>query len=89
MPNGTVRKGYPYAWKLHYHNVFPVKHRKGLLDPEVIEIIEEASVKISKRYSIEMEDMGYDSDYIQLLCGAHPKIDPDRIVQVFEGSGSF
>ena len=31
-----------------------------------------------------MEALGCDKDHIHLLCGAHPKIAPGRIVQVFK-----
>ncbi len=63
--------------------MFPVKYRKSLLDSEVTEIIKETSEGIAERYSIEMEAIGCDSDHIHLLCGAHPKIAPGRIVQIF------
>ena len=84
MSNGTVRKGYHCAWQIHYHIVFPVKYRKALLDSEVTEIIKETSEGIAERYSIEMEAIGCDSAHIHLLCGAHPKIAPGRIVQIFK-----
>ncbi len=31
-----------------------------------------------------MEAIGSDKDHIHLLCGAHPKIAPGRIVQIFK-----
>jgi putative transposase len=37
-----------------------------------------------KRHPIEMEAIGYDKDHIHLLCGAHPKVAPGRIVQIFK-----
>lgn len=84
MKNETVRKGWHYAWQIHYHIVFPVKYRKALLDSELIKIIEETSEEIAERYPIEMEAIGYDKDHIHLLCGAHPKVAPGRIVQIFK-----
>ena len=84
MSNGTVNKGYHCACQIHYHIVFPVKYRKTLLDPEVTEIIKETSEGIGERYSIDMEAIGCDSDHIHLLCGAHPKLSPGRIVQIFK-----
>jgi putative transposase len=79
-----VRKGYHCAWQIHYHIVFPVKYRKALLDGEVAVIIQETSREIEERYEIEMEAIGMDKDHIHILCGAHPKISPGRIVQVFK-----
>jgi putative transposase len=84
MSNETVRKGYHCAWQIHYHIVFPVKYRKALLDSEVTKIIQETSEEIAERYPIEMEAVGYDKDHIHLLCCAHPKVAPGRIVQIIK-----
>lgn len=84
MSNDTVNKGYHCAWQIHYHMVFPVKYRKALIDTEVTEIIKETSLGIAERYAIEMEAIGSDKDHIHLLCGAHPKMAPGRIVQIFK-----
>ena len=84
MANEKVRKGYHCAWQIHYHVVFPVKYRRALLDTEIEEIIKETAEGISERYSIEMEAIGCDKDHIHVLCGAHPKIAPGRIVQIFK-----
>ena len=84
MSNNIVKRGYHCAWQIHYHIVFPVKYRKALLDDEVTQIIEETAQGISERYEIEMEAIGIDKDHIHLLCSAHPKIAPGRIVQIFK-----
>jgi putative transposase len=31
-----------------------------------------------------MEALGYDKDHIHLLCGAHPKMAPCKMVQIFK-----
>ena len=79
-----VSRGYHCVWQIHYHIVFPVKYRKSLLDEEVIQIIIETAEEIQKRFSIEMEAIGCDKNHIHLLCGAHPKMAPGRIVQIFK-----
>jgi len=61
-----------------------VKYRKALSAPEVVEIMVETAEGIAERYAIEMEAIGCDKDHIHLLCGAHPKIAPGRIVQMFK-----
>lgn len=61
-----------------------MKYRKALLDSEVSNIIQETSEEIAEPYAIEMEAIGYDKDHIHLLCGAHPKVAPGRIVQIFK-----
>jgi putative transposase len=84
MSTNTVRKGYHCVWQIHYHIVFPVKYRKALLDDDIADIIQQTAEGISERYAIEMEAIGCDKDHIHLLCGAHPKIAPSRIVQIFK-----
>ena len=84
MVSDNVRKGYHCAWQIHYHMVFPVKYRKALIDEDVTTIVEETSSGISERYAIEMEAIGCDQDHIHLLCSAHPKMAPGRIVQIFK-----
>lgn len=84
MTNDTVRKGYHCVWQIHYHIVFPVKYRRALLDEEVTEIVQQTAEGIAERYAIEMEAIGCDKDHIHLLCGAHPKVAPSKIVQIFK-----
>ena len=61
-----------------------MKYRKALLDKEVVEIIRETAIGIQERYAIEIEAMGMDKDHIHILCGAHPKVSPGQIVQIFK-----
>jgi len=81
-----VRKGAHCAWQIHYHIVFPVKYRKALLDEDevVTTIIQETAAEIAERFPIEMEAIGTDKNHIHLLCSAHPKVAPGRIVQIFK-----
>ena len=81
---GGIKKGYHCAWQIHYHIVFPVKYRRALLDAAVTRIIEETAASIAERYPIAMEAIGTDKNHIHVLCGAHPKVAPGRIVQVFK-----
>ena len=61
-----------------------MKYRRALLDEEVTEIIQQTAEGIAERYAIEMEAIGCDKDHIHLLCGAHPKVAPSKIVQIFK-----
>ncbi len=79
-----VKRGYHCVWQIHYHIVFPIKFRKSLLDEEVTQIIAETAEAIQERYAIEMEGIGCDGNHIHLLCGAHPKLAPGKIVQIFK-----
>ena len=64
--------------------MFPVKYRKALLDEEVTAIIQETAAEIADRFPIEIEAIGTDKNHIHLLCSAHPKMAPGRIVQMFK-----
>jgi putative transposase len=61
-----------------------VKYRKALLDEVVTTIIHETASEIAERFPIEMEAIGTDQNHIHLLCSAHPKMAPGRIVQIFK-----
>ena len=84
MNRHDVHKASHCAWQIHYHVVFPVKYRRGLLDKGVVEIITQTAMEIQERYAIEFEQMGCDRDHIHLLCSAHPKVAPGQIVRVFK-----
>ncbi len=79
-----LRRASHCVWQIHYHMVFPVKYRKMLLERRVQEVLKETSVGIAERYEIEMEALGMDGDHVHLLCGAHPKEAPGRIVQKYK-----
>ena len=79
-----VRKSSHCAWQSHDHIVFPGKYRKVLLDEEVTRILRETAGSIAERYPIAMEALGTDKNHIHLLCSAHPKVAPGRIVQIFK-----
>jgi REP-associated tyrosine transposase len=79
-----VRKGAHCAWQIHDHIVFPVQYRKALLDAAVAAIIQETAAEIVERFPIEMEAIGTDTNHIHVLCSAHPKVAPGRIVQIFK-----
>jgi len=79
-----VRKASHCAWQIHYHMVMPVKYRKRLLCESVEKVLRETTEGIEERYGIEMEALGLDQDHVHLLCGAHPKLAPGRIVQIYK-----
>ena len=80
----VVEKASHCAWQIHYHIVFPVKYRRGLLDDAVVKIIMMTAKAIEDRYDIEFEQIGCDKDHVHILCTAHPKIAPGQIVRVLK-----
>ena len=67
----------------------PVKYRKVLIDREVTDIITEAEQGIQERNDIKVEAISCDRDHIHLLCSAHTKIAPGRIVQIIKHERYF
>lgn len=47
-------------------------------------IIRETATEIAEQFPIEMEVIGTDKNHMHLLCSAHPKMAPGRIVQIFK-----
>ena len=71
-------------WEIHYHVVMPVKYRKALIEERIRRVLKETTEGIEERYAIEMEGLGCDNDHVHLLCGAHSKMAPGRIVQIYK-----
>ncbi|HEV8327372.1 MAG TPA: transposase [Nitrospiraceae bacterium] len=74
---------------MHYHMVFPVKYRKGLLDEAVTAIIQETAAEIAERFLIEMEAMatyGQESYPSALQCTS--EFDANQVIStiLFERS---
>lgn len=79
-----VTKGYHNAYETHYHIVFPVKYRKSLLRPEVVEYLKEIFKNIEYRYEIEFEKIGYDKNHIHILCSFPPTKSGGEIVKTIK-----
>ena len=62
----------------------PLKYRKALIDKGVEDGLREITRGIGERYSIHIEALGCDKNHVHLLCGAHPKLSPGRIVQIYK-----
>ena len=80
----TVWKASHCAWQIHDHIVMPLKYRKALIDKGVEDGLREITRGIGERYSIHIEALGCDKNHVHLLCGAHPKLSPGRIVQIYK-----
>jgi putative transposase len=72
------------VYKIRYHMVTAVKHRKILLNQEVETCIKETLKGISERYEIIIDEVGFDQDHIHIFCGAEPKIAPLRVISIIK-----
>lgn len=83
-PATPLRKARHCAYDMHYHFVFVVKYRRGLLRPEVEAELVRISGAIAERYEIEVEQLGADLNHVHLLCSAHPKVSASDIARIYK-----
>lgn len=79
-----VKKSNHGAYQTHYHIVFPVKYRKGLLFPDIDKTVKEIASAIEEKYKIELEQIGSDKNHIHILCSFHPKYSISAVVRIFK-----
>jgi len=72
------------VYKIRYHFVTAVKYRKALLKPGVEKCIREAMQGINERYSIIIDELGFDGNHIHIFCGAKPQYSPSHVLQVIK-----
>lgn len=80
----VIKKARHCVYQTHYHIVFPVKYRKGLLFEEITTEIKVIADEIGERYEIEFERIGCDKDHVHILCSFHPKYSIGEIVRKFK-----
>ena len=79
-----TQRGWHCVYDTHYHIVFPVKYRKGLLSDRVVAALKEIAQDIQERYELQIEKMGCDTDHIHLLVSIHPKYSIGQVVRLFK-----
>lgn len=80
----ALKRGNHCAYQTHYHIVFPVKYRVALMSEPIVQYIKEIAIEISKRYELEVEEIGCDINHIHLLCSFHPKYAIGKVVRLFK-----
>ena len=69
---------------LLYHYVCPAKYRKVIFDNRVDEILVQTCKEISKRYEINVLEIGTDGDYVHFLIQSVPSLSPTEIVGIIK-----
>lgn len=72
------------VYKIRYHIVTAVKYRKILLIPDVGKCIRDIMQGIGERYSIVIDEIGFDGNHIHVFCGAKPNYSPSQIVNTIK-----
>ena len=69
---------------LLYHYVCPAKYRRVIFDNSVDNILVQTCGEISKRYDINILEIGTDGDHVHFLIQSVPSISPTEIVRIIK-----
>ena len=69
---------------LLYHYVCPAKYRRVIFNDSVDRIIIQTCEEISKRYDINVVEIGTDGDHIHFLIQSVPMLAPTSIVRIIK-----
>ena len=69
---------------LLYHYVCPAKYRRVIFDDRVDKIIIQTCKEISKRYEINVLEIGTDGDHVHFLIQSVPSMSPNEIVRIIK-----
>ena len=69
---------------LLYHYVCPAKYRRVIFDNRVDEILAQTCKEISKRYEINVLEIGTDGDHVHFLIQSVPSLSPTEIVGIIK-----
>ena len=69
---------------LLYHYVCLAKYRRVIFDNRVDEILVQTCKEISKRYEINVLEIGTDGDYVHFLIQSVPSLSPAEIVGIIK-----
>ena len=68
------------AYRLHYHIIFTVKHRKKIVTQVMLTRLEEIFSDVCRKWRCRLVEFGGEADHVHLLVDAHPAMDLSRFV---------
>ena len=69
---------------LLYHYVCPAKYRRVIFDSSVDDVLVQTCEEISKRYDINILEIGTDGDHVHFLIQSIPRIAPTVIARTIK-----
>ncbi len=69
---------------LLYHYVCPAKYRRVIFDDSVDKVLIQTCKEISKRYDINIIEVGTDGDHVHFLIQSVPMLSPTQIVRTIK-----
>lgn len=69
---------------LLYHYVCPAKYRRVIFDDSVDRVLIQTCKEISKRFEINIVEIGTDGDHVHFLIQSIPKLSPTEIARIIK-----
>ena len=69
---------------LLYHYVCPPKYRRVIFDNSVDKVLIQTCEEISKRFEINIVEIGTDGDHVHFLIQSIPKLSPTQIAGIIK-----
>ena len=69
---------------LLYHYVCPAKYRRVIFDDKVDKVLIQTCKEISKRYDINIMEIGTDGDHVHFLIQSVPMLAPTEIARIIK-----
>ena len=70
---------------LLYHYVCPAKYRRVIFDDSVDKVLIQTCQEISKRFDINIIEVGTDGDHVHFLIQSVPMMSPTNIARIIKG----
>jgi len=70
---------------LLYHYVCPAKYRRVIFDDRVEKILIQTCKEITKRFDINIMEIGTDGDHVHFLIQSVPMLSPTNIARIIKG----
>ena len=69
---------------LLYHYVYSAKYRRVIFDDKVDKVLVQTCKEISKRYEINIIEIGTDGDHVHFLIQSVPMLSPTQIARIIK-----
>ncbi|MFC1770840.1 IS200/IS605 family transposase [Candidatus Margulisiibacteriota bacterium] len=79
-----IKEGLQCSFLINYHLAFPIKNKKTLENSQIKDQIKNIINTTAQNHNLRPRKIGYDANHIHLLCSAHPKYPPKKLVREFK-----
>ena len=68
------------VYKLKYHLILVTKYRRKCFTNDMLDRLETICRELCKKWGIELDEFGGESDHIHLMLDMHPNVMPSRFI---------